>query len=271
MKFKKDRTDRFTGMPPSADRRVIHIRERNIRMQMNAVSLQNPLALLGYDSEDIPRRGQFGAVLARAGVGKTAFLVQLALMSMLKGKNLLHISLDNPVTKVSLWYEEVFRHLIRHHRLNQSDLLWEDLIRRRFIMTFRVEGFSVPKLQERLTDLTEQRIFAPRLIIIDGLPFDDAVRATLVDLKTLASNHGIGVWFAVRTHRHEDPGPDGIPVQLAAVSDLFECAIQLVPVGKEVYVKALKGAGEAASRPDLRLDPATLLVIDGDESAVSSG
>jgi hypothetical protein len=270
MKFKKDKTDRFTGLAQSADHRVIHIRERNIRMQMNAVSLQNPLAMLGYDSEDIPQSGQFGAVLARAGVGKTAFLVQLALMSMLKGKNLLHISLDNPVTKVSLWYQEVFRHLIQHHRIKQSDRLWENLVRRRFIMTFRVEGFSVPKLKERLTDLTEQRIFAPQLIIIDGLPFDDAVRATLLDLKSLAHNHGVGVWFAVRTHRHEDPGPDGIPIQLAWVSDLFECAIQLVPVEKQVYVKALKGASAKASCADLRLDPATMLVVDGDESAVSS-
>jgi ATP/maltotriose-dependent transcriptional regulator MalT len=42
-------------------------------------------------------------VLAPAGVGKTAFLVQLALNAMLQEKNVLHISLDEPVTKVSLW------------------------------------------------------------------------------------------------------------------------------------------------------------------------
>ena len=53
-------------------------------------------------------------MLARAGVGKTAILVQLALNTLLKGKNVLHISLNDPVKKVGLWYKEVFRHLTKH-------------------------------------------------------------------------------------------------------------------------------------------------------------
>ncbi|MBW2600630.1 MAG: cytoplasmic protein, partial [Deltaproteobacteria bacterium] len=36
--------------------------------------LRNPLRLIGYEGDDILSDGQFGAVLARAGVGKTAFL-----------------------------------------------------------------------------------------------------------------------------------------------------------------------------------------------------
>lgn len=269
MRSQKNKATRITGANRSEDR-VINIQERNLRMQINAMILQNPLGMLGYDSERTPAPGEFGAVLARAGVGKTALLVQLSLIHMLKSKPVLHISLDNPVTKVSLWYEEVFRHLSQHHRFKQSDRLWEDLIRRRFIMTFRVEGFSVPKLEERLSDLTEQRIFAPEMMIIDGLPYDQRVRPTLLELKSLARKHHVAVWFAVRTHRHEDPAADGMPIQLAAVSDLFEVAIQLVPVGKQVYVKALKGAEAVSGRADLRLDPATMLIVDGDQHAVSS-
>ena len=51
-------------------------------------------------TEDILPQGGFGAVLARAGVGKTALLVQLALNTMLRDKNVLHISLNDPVNKV---------------------------------------------------------------------------------------------------------------------------------------------------------------------------
>ena len=55
--------------------------------------------------------GGFGAVLAHAGVGKTALLVQLALNSMLRSRNVLHVSLNDPVNKVNLWYSELFHHL----------------------------------------------------------------------------------------------------------------------------------------------------------------
>ena len=46
--------------------------------------LQNPLKRLGYESEDILSKGGVGAVLARAGVGKTALIVQFALNILLK-------------------------------------------------------------------------------------------------------------------------------------------------------------------------------------------
>ena len=57
-------------------------------------------------------------------------------------------------------------------------------------MTFKVEGFSVPKLEERLADLTEQNIFSPDMIVIDGFPFDDDVEASLKQLKAFAEAHG---------------------------------------------------------------------------------
>jgi len=74
---------------------------------------QNPLRLMIKETEGLPSEGGFGAVLARAGVGKTAFLVQLALNHLLRDINVLHISLDDPVNKVSLWYKEVFQHLTK--------------------------------------------------------------------------------------------------------------------------------------------------------------
>ena len=44
--------------------------------------LRNPLRQLGFETEDILPAGAIGAVLAHAGVGKTALLVQLALNGM---------------------------------------------------------------------------------------------------------------------------------------------------------------------------------------------
>lgn len=241
---------------------ICYIRERNISMLKNELILKNPLRRMGYESDDILERGEFGAVMARAGVGKTAFLVQLALNSMLREKNVLHISLNEPVKKVSLWYKEVFNRIATQYAIHQSAQLWDTVLPHRFIMTFRVEGFSVPKLEERLTDLIEQDIFKPHTMIIDGLPFEDAVNQDLVDLKNLAKRQGMHVWFTVRTHRHEGPDPNGTPTQLAPFATLFEVAIQLVPVGKQIQIKAFKGPGSREDQPDLLLDPATMLIQD---------
>lgn len=231
-------------------------------MLKNEFILKNPLRRMGYESDDILKGGEFGAVMARAGVGKTAFLVQLALHSMLREKNVLHISLNDPVKKVSLWYKEVFNRIATQYAIHQSMQLWDTILPHRFIMTFKVEGFSVPKLEERLTDLLEQDIFKPQAMIIDGLPFDNAVNQELSDLKNLASSRGMHLWFTVRTHRHEEPGPKGTPAQLIPFADLFEVAIQLVPVGKQIQIKAIKGSDSREDQPDLMLDPATMLILD---------
>ena len=239
---------------------VIYIKERYFTMLKKDLILRNPLRVMGYENDDILGTGQFGAVLARAGVGKTAFLVQLSLNALLRGKNVLHISLEDPVNKVSLWYKEVFNLIAEQYQVEKIDQLWESLLPHRFIMTFRVEGFSVPILEERLSDLMEQNIFSPRMIIIDGFPFGESAQNPLSELKKLVEKYQMHAWFTVRTHRHEAPGPDGKPLQLEQFADLFEVAIQLIPEGKEIHVKPVKGCESLTGDLDLRLDPSTMLL-----------
>ena len=250
---------------PSSPRRVVHLKERNLNMLKNDLILRNPLQLVQPDAKDatLPTGG-FGAVLARAGVGKTALLVQVSLNSLLEGRNVLHISLDDPVNKVSLWYSEVFSHIAKQYKVKQTSELWESLLPHRFIMTFRVEGFSVPKLDERLTDLIEQSIFVPQIIIIDGLPFNSTVRSSLMELKDLTHRHGCHAWFTVRTHRDEPPTDSGIPSQLADTEDLFEVILQLNPEGKVIHVNLLKGKENQDLNTGLILDPSTMLITETD-------
>ena len=227
-------------------------------MLKNDLILRNPLRLLDSTSENILAPGALGAVLARAGVGKTALIVQIALNTLLQQKNVLHISLNEPVGKVSLWYQQVFACLAQQYQVPQIDQLWDAIVPHRFIMTFKVEGFSAPKLEERLTDLTAQNIFLPHMLIIDGLPIETETPRVLEELKALAARQNVPLWFTITTHRHEAPAPDGLPPQLSSVQDLFDVAIALQPVKETVHIKALKG-GNASEAP-LILDPATMLI-----------
>jgi hypothetical protein len=241
-------------------RKIVFLRERSLAMLRNDLILRNPLRIMGEATGHILEEGEFGAVLATAGVGKTSFLVQLALESLLGGKNVLHISLDQPVKKVCLWYEEVFRHISEQYRLDNNNELWETILPHRFIMTFNVEGFGVPRLEERLSDLTEQGIFFPQLVLIDGLPFDETTREVLSELKLMAREQGFPIWFTARIAREDRlVEPEGIPLSVHPVADLFEVMVQLKPEGREVHVRLLKRK-EKNDIPSLTLDPATLLI-----------
>jgi hypothetical protein len=239
---------------------VIQLKERSLVMLTNDLILRNPLRLLGATGEDILQPGALGAVLARHGVGKTALIIQIALNSLLQNKNVLHISLNEPVGKVDIWYNEMFERMAQQYRIQQMDQLRDATMPHRLIMTFRVEGFSVPRLVERLTDLTTQQIFEPHMVIIDGLPFDTDLRGELQELKQLASREGLPIWLTVTTHRHEAPAADGLPPQLSPVQDLFDLAVTLKPEKETIHIVALKGGAAPNGEATLTLDPSTMLI-----------
>ena len=243
--------------------RVIYIEERkNLIMLKKDIIRRNPLRLMGYENDDILKAGGFGAVLARAGVGKTAFMVQLALDKLLRDKNVLHVSLSEPVEKVCLWYEEVFKNIAFQCNIKKLDHFWEAILPNRFIMTFKVDGFSVPKLAERISDVTEQGIFMPQMVLIDGLSFELWERDTMLQLKQFAKEQNMAVWFTVRTHRDEKAGSKGLPLFLENLADLYEVIFELQPDGKEIHVKALKGGPDESLYRSLVLEPSTMLITD---------
>jgi hypothetical protein len=231
-------------------------------MLKQSLILRNPLRQLGFETDDILSAGAFGAVAAHAGVGKTAFLVQLALNAMLRDRNVLHLSLNDPVNKVNLWYQELFTRLALPQEGRPVEQLWDSVSAHRFIMTFRVESFSVPKLEERLNDLTEQGIFRPEMMIVDGFHCDAAQGPVLDSLKALAGKIGIPSWFTVHAHSHEKPGPDGLPPAFSPVADRFDLILQLQTEHADVHIRVLKGQRTTAFGPSLLLDPSTMLIKD---------
>ena len=52
------------------------------------------------------------------------------------------------------------------------------------------------------------------------------------------------------------------PVAANRCGELFDVAIQLVPLGQETHVKTLKGGDSLSENLDLRLDPATMLLTN---------
>jgi hypothetical protein len=128
-----------------------------------------------------------------------------------------------------------------------------------FNMTFKVDTFTVPKLEERLTDLTVQESSTPDADHRTAY-FDETIQEKLAALKALAGRCSMAVWFTVHTHRHEAAGPSGQPVSMDALSGLFDAVILLQPEGTMIPIQVIKGLPEGHPAPRLFLDPATLLI-----------
>jgi hypothetical protein len=239
---------------------IIHLTVKDIVMLKKEIIYRNPLMNLGYEQEDILQNGGLGAVLAHAGVGKTALLVQVALNAMIREKSVLHVSLQDAVSKVDVWYRELFQNIAGKFSESEIQKYWDRIQPFRFIMTFQVERFNVATIEERMIDLLEQNIFKPHTVIIDGLKFDEAGRGQLVLLKELAKKYAMRIWFTVHAHSHEPPAENGLPVSFLHVADLFDVIVKLEAKSDDVYIKALKGKSCGVKEKVLLLDPATMLV-----------
>ncbi|MFZ5563353.1 MAG: AAA family ATPase [Thermodesulfobacteriota bacterium] len=207
--------------------------------------------------------GQMGAVVARAGVGKTSFLVQTAMHAMISGKKVMHINLKESIRKVTLWYGEIFSLLCKRYAGLENQVSLDALLASRFIMTMQVQGFSAEAIRERLTDLLEQGIFAPDMLVIDGLSFDTSRRQTMEGIQAISRELSLRTWVSVPAHREEPRDGAGMPARIADVKDLFDLIWEFVPEGREegIRLKRLDPAGAKAKEgADLYLDPSSMLL-----------
>lgn len=230
-------------------------------MPRHDVIFRNPLRLLGGEPTTILPSGGFGAISSRAGVGKTALLVQIALERMLHNQDVVHLSLEDPLDKVKLWYKQVLNGLCLLYKKPLVEEMWDEAAPHRLIMTFNVEEFSVPKFEERLTDLVEQNIIKPTTLLVDGIDFEHTNPVPqLFALKELAQKYQLRVWFTIRTHRHEEVSDAGLPNQLQPVADLFDTIIDLQPSSTDIQLSLLKCASGTEDKTELVLHPPTMLV-----------
>lgn len=225
---------------------------------------KNPLRVLNPGAEKCADAQRMGLVIARAGIGKTALLVQLALDSLLRGNQVLHVSIGQSLEKTRTWYDDLFNDIAKTYQLENVAETQEQVMRNRMIMTFKASSFSKPKLEERLNDLVSQNIFNPHCIVIDGLDFSTADRATLQAMRDFVYEKKLQVWFTAITHREDNrASAAGVPAPCHEVDDLFDTIILLKAESnrENLLLDIIKDAtGRVEAGLTLDLDPVTLMV-----------
>ncbi len=220
---------------------------------------QNPLRALNMGGET----NQLGLVMARAGLGKTALLVQIALESILRGKRVLHVSIGESIEKTRAWYVDILQLILQEHSVTKPHELIDMVEQHRMIMTFKESAFSRPKLEERLNDLVLQDIFKPNCLVVDGFDFENADRGVIEDIKDLTENMRMQAWFSAICHREDNRvSPTGVPAPCHEIDDLFDSVILLKPQADSTIELEIIRSSSAPAEGDnaLRLDPTTMMV-----------
>ncbi len=223
-------------------------------------SVKNPLQAIGFETKDTAGLQSMGLVMARAGLGKTAILVQFALDCMMNNNNVLHISIGEGVEKTRSWYDDIV------NLLNVEAVDVPELMSKRMIMTFKESNFRKAVLAERIEDLVQQGIFKPECLVIDGFDFEAADRAELEELRAFAEEIGVKMlWYSAVSHRGDERvSADGVPAPCHELDDLFETALLIKPEGDEMHLKILKCEACAVDLGTiLTLDPSTMLIQQG--------
>lgn len=204
--------------------------------------------------------GRFGAVISRAGVGKTQFLVQIALCWLLDGKKTIHISLNEPIDKINIRYKEGYTNLIDsvgYIDPIKANRLWEDIDTCKLGISYSEASFSSDNIREYLTTLKKEGLELPAMMVIDGINFDNDNSALLKEVATLINDFSICAWFSIQSHREEALTAQGFPPQLDKVKDHFDKALFLNPQDDKIEIVVLKD-GDSENRSFL-LDPATMM------------
>jgi len=227
---------------------------------------RSPRTLLERDGHPGPGPGHLALVMARAGVGKTAFLVGIGIDALLSGQKVLHISLERTVDKIRNWYDDLLLEMLRGEgKLELRTAIQLEMERRRHIHTYVGRSFSGDRLGQALELLRETMDFVPNVIILDRMELEGFDPAIIETAKTMAAEIGAELWMACRTHRD---GPDAsaghLPPPAEPFEDLVDTAFNLVPLDTKVRLRVLKDRRQMLDEDlNLLLDPQTLLLVTG--------
>jgi hypothetical protein len=231
-------------------------------MYRKELNERNPLRLFEHSIHGGLGNGNVGVVVARHGIGKTAFLVGIALDEAMRGRKTLHVSLDKTVDHIREFYDEIFMDLA--HSAHLEDLPTErlEMERNRIIHTYVGKAFTIPKLRHSINFLKEYAHFDPVCLILEGFDFE---RATIEDLNAfqqLATDFNVEMWMSAVTHRGVRSNDSGIPEPLAKFASTIAVIVQMSDQSDGVHLSLLKDhENPNVATLTLALDPSTMLIV----------
>ena len=137
-------------------------------MYRKEVNAQSPLRILDMSIHGGLGPGNLGVVMARAGVGKTACLVQIGLDDLMRERPVLHLALEQTVEHVQSWYDALFDDMALHNDLDNPERVRTMLTRLRVIHSFTDHSLWPERLEKTVEMFKTHLDFKPAAILVDG-------------------------------------------------------------------------------------------------------
>ena len=225
---------------------------------------RSPLRIFENSIHGGLKAGEIGVIASQSGIGKTSVLVQIALDKLLQGKKVIHVSFTQR-DHVLAWYEDIFDELISKKNLENSIEIKNDLVKNRVLMNFNQDGMSGDQIVKSLRAMIVEGGFAAEAIIIDGLDFSRVDHDRIANVKALAREQGLAIWYSCTV---KDEGPqydkENIPLLLKDFADLIDIVIVLNPKTDHIELSVSKDRDTHDTKAlAMRLDPRSLLILEG--------
>ena len=225
----------------------------------------SPLKILEKSSPEGLGRGNMGVLIARAGVGKTACLIHIALDRIFRSGKLVHVSLEEGPEKVTSYYNVIYHDIAKALAIPNEDENQMLIQRNRMILAYLNKSFDLERLRANLNNLADRLAFTPETLIVDGLDFENTGMELFEGLKKIAEDFSLEIWLSALSHRHiKEVNERGIPYPVNSVDEIFTIIFQLDPEPSGLFLKVLKNHDKPVDdNRSLRLDPNTTLPLNG--------
>lgn len=243
-------------------------------MLCKEVNENSPLRILESSTHGGLGAGKLGVVMARAGVGKTAFLVQIGLDDAMRERRVLHIALGQELDHVHSWYDALFDDLAEVNQLENRNQVRTLVNKNRVIQACTDCALSHGRLDDILVLYAEKAEFTPKAILIDGFDWEDGSvverAAEIGAFKQAAKRLDAELWMTAQTHRDGAPQhPTALIPPCDAYKDVIDVAIFLEPEGTHASVRLLKDHDNTElAETHLHLDSDTMRIASDEESAI---
>lgn len=192
--------------------------------------------------------GEIGLLTAKKGLGKTSILVQFGIDTLLKDKEIVHVSFNQKSENVITWYSSVLAEICKSHKVDVEELS-DELFRNRTILNFNQNTFTLPKVVNTLKALKDNGIKL-ETIIVDDL---DLLKTEVSDLNCFCDfikEEKMTAWFSYNSEASDLK--EILPSEKMAK---FNSVAHLLPETESVSLSILKkGEGK------VKLNSKTLLM-----------
>lgn len=231
-------------------------------MHRKEINERSPLRVLEKSLHGGLGRGNVGAVVARHGIGKTAFLVGVGLDDLMRSRKVFHLSMGQSVERVCAYYDEILTELARERQMEDVWRVRLEVERNRRIHSVPSASFSVEKVREVLGFLREYNDFVPTSILIDDVDFEQASLEGLKGLREIARELDAELWVSAVTHRDEKRDERGVPEAVARMDAALDVILSMAHDGTCVNVVLHKDHDNPnVSDLKIALDPTTMLLV----------